>query len=365
MPKQINVLAGTSNPGNTNAVLPVLKILQEQGANVFAIGEYDENPPRFPSAKTFTENEFITFALKTEDIRRYDPRRFLFLAENSDLIITSTSRPAKKLPKEEYSIDQMLVMAGFEIGKPVLVVEDIWGAYQPLSKNESPAVTVIDTPSIEILKRNAPNIQQFFVTGNPAFDKYASLNVPDERAKLRKELGIENKFLIAYAGQVTPNNPESLSWIVESLRDNDMLYFGRHPRDNRAYADILGKAQSKLLTVENRSFDSLIPAADLVVTHYSTVGLTAALLGVDVMNLNVEGDAPPYDGMVMPNEYPLVISGASIGVSSRQEFKEKLNDIESLKPGLDKGRNENYANDGKSAERVADAAYKLIGQSRI
>ena len=197
-------------------------------------------------------------------------------------------------------------------------------------------------------------------------DEYAKIDLTSKRKELRLKLGIEGKRLIAYGGQVTPNNPETLRWVVENLGENDVLYFGMHPRDNRDYSEILKKAGDKLLTPERAKalagtsrFDDLMPTADIVVTHYSTVGLTAAIMGIDVINVHVPGDEVPYSMLAMPNEYPLVASGASLPAASSAEYAEKINNLEKYEAKLAEGR-KNYKA-GFAGKKIAETIEQLFG----
>ena len=134
------ILAGTSNPGNTNVVIPVLKEIQKRdgiNAKIFTIGEKDSEAPRYNSSKRYEEEGFKTLPLTPRGYERYSAEQVhnLIKEQKPIAIITSSSEPAKKFRKiGEKTIDQILIQAGneanvvFTLGSPY--VEFMFLAYE-------------------------------------------------------------------------------------------------------------------------------------------------------------------------------------------------------------------------------------------
>jgi hypothetical protein len=359
----MKLLVGSSGPGNTKALLPVIKALKAKGHEIIAIGEEDGTSPRYASGGDYRMIGLESIDLASLSSSRFDVAKFesVIRQNKPDIVLTSSSRPAASLEElGELTIDQALITAAKQTDTPSVVVEDIWGSYVPISADECKHVCVVDGAAARILKYSCGDGVNIRITGNPAFDSITGTNILNTRATLRSKLGLsENDFLILYGGQVTPDNLSSLNWVVDNLRPSDFLYFGKHPRDVRDYQEITDRAGGKIIETKIR-LDDLLPAADLVVTHYSTVGLTAVLMGIDVINIHIEGDVLPFTSMKSIEEYPLVSLGASLGASDEHKYAKYISNFSRYRTNLRAAREIHYSSKQSSTARVVAAIDKLM-----
>ena len=56
------------------------------------------------------------------------------------------------------------------------------------------------------------------ITGQPDYDQWANFDIMPKRKEVRAVLGLkEDEHFIIYAGQTTPNNTETLQWVIDDI----------------------------------------------------------------------------------------------------------------------------------------------------
>ena len=171
-----------------------------------------------------------------------------------------------------------------------------------------------------MVARGAPPCR-IVVTGNPGLDMYAEAKVT-QRSERRRELGLKDeRVLVYFGGGRSPNDPSTLRWVIEAMRETDRLIFARHPRDPQDYEGVLALAGQRLIRSTWKA-DKLVSVADVCFTHYSTMGLKAALLDLPVISLLLDNDVPELRAIC--GGFPLSLIGGSIEANASREVQDLL-----------------------------------------
>lgn len=208
-------------------------------------------------------------------------------------------RPAVVVATSAPRSERAALEAARELGIPSVCVVDLYApfeiewcatpgyAYRICVLNEAVAARFVD--------RGVPQ-ERLAITGNPAFDRLAGIDVPALRQKARAERGIaDDETLIAWISQPEPTlhpfsgAPGDPTLPVRIERVLHEAYIGRpethlvlrfHPSEDRERS-----LEGPRVRYSDSSdpLDSLLCAADCIVTCSSTVGLEAAMLGVPVV----------------------------------------------------------------------------------
>ncbi|MBU1159929.1 hypothetical protein KKD04_01965 [Patescibacteria group bacterium] len=138
--------------------------------------------------------------------------------------------------------------------------------------------------SDELEKKEAEKngYKNVIASGIPIWEDFADLSLFPSQEEARKKLGAGKKDkLILFCGMETELNRKFLNDVIQAIRnlnDPSLILLPRfHPADpNReSYSKILNKVR----WIESKGFkktDELVPAADLIISPYSTLGITGA-----------------------------------------------------------------------------------------
>jgi hypothetical protein len=202
-----------------------------------------------------------------------------------DVVVTTNS------PKSERAA---LVIAR-EMGIATVAMEDLLGIRQALIRDFVPPfradrLCVGSTIAIENLERDegAPP-EACRLTGNPQFDRIAS--VPGRRAAARANLGLadEERFAVLY----TQTGPDlaRLRVLLDGLDGQPGLRIGvrRHPNFRASpVADVRAALPASAQLVDDADLDDLLAAGDVAMSVSSTVVIEALLAGNVVAQLGPE-----------------------------------------------------------------------------
>ena len=322
----MKILAAVRHPGPAEAIVPVIKLLQSQGHQVVLIGLNNnsiETKTLGGSISIFNRNNIeyidlldfdVSFNLRDiEDkwtnslIDKYKPDRIL--------VGCSTQNEGTAIK----CIENSLIFVGNTCSIPTLQIVEMWGCWTSRPEMFYPdrfAVSDEFTKKV-VLKRGAPE-KCVKITGNPSFDGFYHCNLKETVIKNSGFMGTRN---LVYIGQVSPDNFTTFDWVLKSLDTNDRVAFAKHPRDIRNYDALLLQAGNKLLDTDLKG-DYLLKQADICLTHSSTMGVKASLLGIPTINFILDDDQ--VEVRQICGDFPLVLAEGSYKADSLETFKNLL-----------------------------------------
>ena len=343
-----------NDPGGTNGVLPVAKKLYEMGHKSIII----------PNGKALELLPNMGIEFLTLD-------KALEVAPEPDAVVTSMC--------SEGGIGLNLVPLMRLAGIPTVALQDYWGARLWTSWADPTFrptyICVNDEIGAEIVLRAWPNFDRnnIVITGFPAMDKYASLDIKSTTTRVKSTLNLTlDKPIVFYASQIEREN-EIISEVVAALNEikADIYFVPRsHPRmKNNAPAEVPKWEQAlanftggTLIDSSACDTSSVIAAADIVISTYSTVNIEAACLrkaNISVLYPEVgmqlfKAELPYLD------DFPLVQLGCSAKATDRQELVRLIKMALVNKLGLREAQEKNFPLDGKNAQRAAELVSSLI-----
>ncbi|MDO8585397.1 MAG: hypothetical protein Q7R85_04780 [bacterium] len=245
-------------------------------------------------------------------------------------------------------------------------------------------IIVGDTIGAETVRKAWPefNPERIGVTGYPALDKYAdpgAILAEAERFNTHFQLGFVPT--VFYAGSTL--NGQCLMELVKAIETTGRrvnLIVRPHPRMieeepnelpvwGMAVARLLSDRKSKVITTnhEGWSTPSLIAAADVTISAYSTCLLEAAALlkqNITLWTPEVRAafmsKARGFGGVL--NEFPLVTLGCTVKAESVQELGGLLRMSFADQLDLRAAQKRHYPNDGKNAFRAAEFIHTRISR---
>ncbi len=187
----------------------------------------------------------------------------------------------------------------------------------------TPAVTILHgLPQGERLQFGENNTSRFFVwgeeqrrifertdslkcecsvSGNPHFDRYASLPPPPPaRGPIRKILVLTNPVghVIELSSNLDPERyATGIARILEGF-DDFQTTFKIHPSESLPYYEsLLTGSRAKLAVIKDRAIEDCLAEADLVIGPFSTVLIQAMILGKPLLCVNLTRAAyqPPFN----------------------------------------------------------------------
>lgn len=187
-------------------------------------------------------------------------------------------------------------------GIPALCMVDMLGTDWPdsaiLQNDFATKIAVFSSHIKEHLIVRGRNPETIVITGNPAFDKLAD-NFYAIEAKKFKKPEWENKKLILWASQIVPEknlNNEILKKLTEiSLKNKDWQFLYR-PHPNEIPLMLPNEIE---ICPQNIETAAALHAVDLVLVISTTVGLEAALLGKNIVQIMLSEFSclAPYENM--------------------------------------------------------------------
>ena len=216
--------------------------------------------------------------------------------------------------------------------------------------------------------------ERILLVGNPRYDLYNNANIQDAKNLLRKKYDIdEKKKLIVIA--MSKWRKDDQRWMSDLIKfcnkKNFEIVIKVHPKFKSASNEI---SEKKISEIKNDcstlkfliSYDidlvELIPAADLIVTDHSSVGLEAVVAKKPLISINFFKE----DWGVIGNDLRVDRFGASLYIEDYSTFEKRIIDIldgKKFVSELNKGQTSiveryNYYNDGNTASRIFDILLK-------
>lgn len=191
---------------------------------------------------------------------------------------------------QERNVEELAAMAAQRVGIPVFVVEDFPGNYW-LKKNERlDGLFVEDDYLVEVHQSRGVAPDSIQITGNPRYQMLSQINVDQNRAAIRHDLGLEGERVMLWAGQ--PDGENSF-WALKRLfpglvQNRVTLLFRAHQRDEiylkGHYDELLAENRIRVVDVSDHpDVIGICCASDLVATQFSSVAVEASYLGVPAL----------------------------------------------------------------------------------
>lgn len=355
------ILCVADAPGPAEFLLPVIPLIsRENTVTVIAVGR---------AADVLAELNPIICASVAEAEKIYSEIK-------PDLLVAAISSLIEIGPY----VNNALITLAHQENIPIICLQDFWANHRwPSNKKMLPyykAVCVLDEFSRNLwLEDNFKG--EIHVTGSPAFDKFADVDVASERAKLRNKFNLapENK-VIFYVGQGVPRHVETdkktFSFVVDALRTlgdpNIKLVARPHPRATETgYYREIGRGIDMLDTNSIPFTENILPLGDVVVSITATNLIHCCLLRIPAVSVLL-----PKTGMKVIKDigladFPPNTTGATVGVykESPQELADILRRIfndESYRRELRQNQEKHFPLDRRSAQRVARVVLETLGK---
>lgn len=211
-------------------------------------------------------------------------------------------------------VNNALIELARRDGVPVICLQDFWANHRhPSNKKMLPyyaAACVIDEFAAKLWREDGFS-GAIHVTGNPAFDRFARVDVGRERARLRREFGLpSDRRVVVYLGEGTRGRTEAadrktFAFVAEALRRmaGEVTLIARpHPRAaNTDYYRELSAGIDTLDTSAIAFSEGVLPMADVAVSMLSTGLVHACLLRI------------PAVSVLLPNAGRLLLRDLGIG----------------------------------------------------
>jgi hypothetical protein len=355
--KRIDVWAVVKDPGEAAGMLPVVVELRKAGLSVWLITNGWAAANLIGYEHTPVEN---AEALMT----KVPPRLLLVgLCANDD----SVGR------------DLIPLLRGKSIS---IIIQDLWGMPPSYVAQEYQPDYVITNDEVD--KGTLCNVwpkldsSHIFTTGFPALDKYASVDIEEEDAKVRTALGLREDIpLVLFAGQgfQTSHALGEVVWALNRLRMDCYFIPRPHPRFRMNYASEAKLWQEALAGYRGRlvvdwfgscTSSQLIAAAaqnGVVISMYSTMLLEAAALrGQAVSVLYPETGMQSMKAETGLEQSPLVSLGCTAWAKDRESLVSHLG--RALTSSLGRCQRPSQKRhihvDGQNARRVAEVIRNIL-----
>ena len=356
----MKVLAAARHPGTAEAVGPVVTALRRAGHEVQLIGVPNDtiaSKAHGGSAGVFDRYEVdFTNLMEFESVEDVVdlPVEFAESVIDSfgpDVIFVGCSMDSTG---EHMGVEETLVDVGARRSVRTVQMVEFWDVWHPRADPSfASAYVALDEATRDVLKARGAPPDRIAVTGHPGLDQYAvARNAKDiERRQGAKAGGVRS---VGYFGQASnadgnPDNLMTLGWTLDALQANDRLLFSKHPRDNRDYSDVLNDRDGQA-SAERGTGDDLLADVDVCVTHFSVMGLKAALLNIPTVNILLDGDCADIRSLC--GGFPISSLGGSYEANSNEDLRVLLaRPLQGNAAQLKRALNV----DGESTHRVAQA----------
>lgn len=220
---------------------------------------------------------------------------------------------------------------------------------------------------LESLKYAGYSDERLVLTGNPKYDFFSSLSIKKSKGYLEKNHHIDSSKRLIVIGMSRWHEDDD-KWMSDFIEFCNLNKWEIVIKIHPMYKYMLQKeSEEKINNIKNRcknlkyfiTYDidlyTLLSAADLVITEYSTVGAEAILLDKPVITVNFNKESHEHEQSY--SEY-----GAALDFETYSQMEEAVKEMidgEKYLDQLKKGRKKvayryNYHNDGKATERIYD-----------
>lgn len=375
------VLATSWHPGGANAIMPVIRRLNQEGkAEVIVLGhQYSEKI--FDGAE-ITYKKITDYNLTDVSV---DSIEKIMQEEIPDLVLTGTSSQDEK---NKDVLEQTITLAARKKGVKTLAVLDFWGNYA-LRFNDiytgekfkflPDKIAVMDQFAEKAMVAEGFEKERLVITGNPHFDNLenkARNFTEADRQRLRQQIGLTQSILIFYAANTWKKDAptfgywdldniiiinQALNELPKQQQNQAGLVIKLHPRTpEEDVSEILNyiseNSRNNIKRVSDIGAQELVLASDLTLTPTSTVGIEAVYMGKSCISIQPGLKTEDFLSILTKNKI------IPIGYTT-QECKELIKrailyqnyrEAELLKQAS------TFRTDGKATERVTKLVYDML-----
>lgn len=217
----------------------------------------------------------------------------LIQAEKPDLVVATNS------PRTEKAI----IQAAFNLNIPTLCLIDGFAKYESewiASPSFCKYVGVISESVKKTLINLGKSEKDIYITGNPAFDTFASPCALEEQIEMKKKISINNnQKVIMYAP--SPEGRQHIftgqpadSYLPEKILDKLITFVGAktdlfliiRPHPSQKFELDLDNLPNNIFYDQGNDLRLMLSISDLLVTFGSTVGVQAQLLNKPIICCN-------------------------------------------------------------------------------
>ncbi|MHB9143938.1 MAG: UDP-N-acetylglucosamine 2-epimerase [Symbiobacteriia bacterium] len=203
---------------------------------------------------------------------------------NPDVLLTTSA------PRAE----QAALQVAMDRGIPSVRLEDLFGA-NAVVRPEPSRWAVFSTITANNLVARGVRRDHIVVTGNPAFDSISKVRETPLQ-HIKDQLGLDRRYTILWASQQLPDSSRILDVLLAIARAHPewQLIVRPHPSEESSRYEQVGRAAAgNVCVASSHPIHELLAISDLVITQFSTVGLEAALMGRDLITVNLSGRPEP------------------------------------------------------------------------
>jgi len=350
-PKEVLVIS--RDPGSAAALMPVMEVLErDKSIKMKAVvdGRAQEAFERKFGVKDVTPQ----MALAADTV-----------VGNPDVVLADSST--------ERGIETYAAATFREV--PMVLVEDYYAntiGYLDRLKQRGmrfpEKICVMDEAAKKIILEKFPQVESSIeITGQPAFDRFATEDTKGIEKYVKTQLGVgESEKLVTIMSALEGRDfntklAAGLSECGPGLR----FVFRRHPRDNISYEEymrIFADAGIEIIDTNHLETNSVGAASDLVITSSSTEGLNGIYRRKPTIHV-IDRELEYFKSGEIP---PPVTLEASIGVFGFGELSKKveeaLNEKSALRAKIGQNMERYYPRDGKNSQRVAQVVESFLGR---
>ncbi|MFA6006957.1 MAG: hypothetical protein WC764_04520 [Candidatus Paceibacterota bacterium] len=345
-----NILVISRDPGSAGALAPVMELLHHDDTIIMRVLTDGR-------AEEILEKEFPMNDITPQDMTLGADQ----VLGTPDVLLVNSSVSEKGL--ETYAVATYPEV-------PMILVEDYYtsslGFLQRLKERKlsyPKKICVLDSEAKNIIVKEFPELEgSIEITGQPAFDRFATEDTEGLKTDARRELSMmpDEKIITFVSASMGTDIKlvEKMADELKKVKAKFRIAFTVHPRDNtprETYQKIFREAGIACINVGQLGFNKVGAASDVVVMIISTEGLNAIYRRKPTVHITDPRFVVPLKGLTPP---PPVTLGASVGlddVNGLADTVAELLDPESAKNAeLRKHMEQNYPVDGKNAQRVAD-----------
>lgn len=354
------ILCVADAPGPAEFLLPVIPLIsRENTVTTIAVGR---------AADVLVKTAPVICASEAEAEKIYEEMR-------PDLLVATISSLIEIGP----FVNNTLIELAAKDGVPIICLQDFWANHRwPSNKKmlrHYRAVCVIDEFSKRLWEEDGFK-GEIHVTGSPAFDKFADVDVASERIKLRNKFNLASEDkIIFYIGQGVPRHmnedKKTFSFVIDAIKtlgNPSIKIIARpHPRATETgyYKEIA--AGIAMLDTSSISFtENILPLGDIVISITATNLIHCCLLRIPGVSVLLPKTGMKIMKDIGLDDFPLNTTGATVGVY--EENPQKLADIlrrilddENYRLALRQNQEKHFPLEAKAAERVAKATLAAIG----
>lgn len=258
-------------------------------------------------------------------------------------------------------------------GCTIFAVQDFWGARMQTDwadpQHRPDYLLVNDQVAVEIAKTAWTDFdpERIVITGSPAFDQLSRIDVAEQSIAVRKQLGLKDGIPIVLFGGQLAGSGEALLELVNVLNTTGSrvnLIARKHPRmaedapgEERKWIEALANSTGCFL-VDSSTYDpqSLIAAADVVVSMYSTMLVEAAYLRKPNIAILYDDLGKPQlvaDTGGVLQEFPPAQLGCTAKAANRHDLYDLVLKALDGTMNLRVAQEQHFVLDGQNADRAA------------